>query len=128
MTTFEKLLQEEEHSARILLLSPTIQDRVLGKHTLERILRLKEAYEKQFPNGFEDWAETHHEVVAEILVEGTSSERIESIIQEKGSGGLYELGIELTEAFETQNKGVVWGSEEGLDYYDTIEDFLSSSL
>lgn len=136
MTPFEKLLQEEEHSARMFLSAPNIQDRVLGKHTLERILRLKEAYNQQFPNSFEDWAETHYEIVAEIeiLFETNKDDldfipqRLLDVNEKEGSGGLKRLAVDLTDSFEAQYKDVPWGQEEGLNWTDALTNHLKTHL
>jgi len=136
MTSFEQLLQEEEQSARMFLSAPNIQDRVLGKHTLERILRLKEAYNQQFPNSFEDWAETHYEIVAEMeyLFENNKDDldaipqRLLDVNEKEGSGGLKRFAIDLTDCFEAQNKGVIWGSEKDLNWIDAINKYLKTYL
>lgn len=79
---------------------------------------------KIFPNGFEDWSETHYEMVAHLneteLIEGSMAERKR---YEQGVGGLYLLATALTDEFEEKYKGVVWGEE--LDYHDTLEEFLN---
>lgn len=77
--------------------------------------------EKIFPNGFESWMETHHEVVQHLTTtadkEGSRAERT---MEQGGTGTLYELGQELTDQFETQFCGKVWDGE----FYDTIEAWL----
>lgn len=42
---------------------------------------------------------------------------------EQGSGGMYELAKEWTDEFTEKYKGVAWGEE--IEYYDTIEEFLT---
>lgn len=88
---------------------------------------------KEFPNGFTSWMETHHEVVSEInsliwadTFDQDSDGIIEERFREQGIGGMYELAEELTDAFEKQFEGVVWGEE--LEYFDTIETFLYERL
>lgn len=44
---------------------------------------------------------------------------------EQGSGGMYELAKEWTDEFTEKYKDVVWG-EDDLEYYDTIEEFLTN--
>ena len=43
---------------------------------------------------------------------------------EQGSGGMYELAKEWTDEFTEKYKDVAWGEE--LEYYDTIEEFLTN--
>ncbi len=93
------------------------------------------ATEKHFPNGFESWAETHHEIVSEInrvmdTLGGTP--RLNEIQDSQGSHGMYSLAIELTDQFERDNQGVEWGSEDEasnlLDWHETLEAFLLKYL
>jgi hypothetical protein len=136
MTTFEQLLQEEEKVARLFLCSQDNLDKERGVFYLDHLKRIKEAYNKQFPNGFGDWAETHHEVVAEIeiLLETNKDDldaipqRLVDVNEKEGSGGLRLLAIELTDSFEILNHGIVWGSEEGLDWYDALTQHLKTCL
>lgn len=44
---------------------------------------------------------------------------------EQGNGGMYELAKEWTDEFIEKYKDVAWG-EGDLDYYDTIEEFLTN--
>jgi len=77
-----------------------------------------------FPNGFEDWMETHHEVVSFICdaeeVEGTTAYNRK---ETEGRGGIYELAKEWTNEFELKYKGIAWG--EQIEYFDTLELFLN---
>jgi hypothetical protein len=80
---------------------------------------------KVFVNGFDSWMETHHEVVSEIARilnidagTGLAHERYES----QGTGGMYELGEELTDEFEKLHEGREWDGE----FFDEIEAFLNS--
>lgn len=82
---------------------------------------------KTFPNGFDNWHETHFEVVTEInlqIIENRPCKRIYETLEKIGHGGLYELAKELTDKFEEQNKGVEWDG----DWFDAIQDFLSEEL
>jgi len=88
---------------------------------------------KEFPNGFTQWMETHHDVVAEItsLIDNKYFDDLgETIVhirlREHGIGGMYELCEELTDEFEKQFEGVAWGEE--LEYYDELEHFLTEKL
>jgi hypothetical protein len=48
------------------------------------------------------------------------------LLEEQGTGGMYELSEELTDAFEKEYKGAIWGAD--FDYYETIEHFLDQKL
>lgn len=89
--------------------------------------------QKEFPNGFTNWIETHHDVVAEIsgrLWANNFDQDEDTILgerfREQGSGGMYELAEELTDEFEEAYKGFVWGEE--IAYYETLENFLDEKL
>lgn len=80
---------------------------------------------KRFPNGFESWVETHHEIVkaiTEYLDSGHKCETIWRRYEEQGTGGMYELGIELTDIFENKYKGREWDGE----FFETIAEFMST--
>lgn len=54
---------------------------------------------KSIPDGFRDWAETHHEIVCEIqemINNNTMPPKLYIIRDEKGLNGLYDLAIDLT--------------------------------
>jgi hypothetical protein len=81
----------------------------------------------KFPNGFTSWVETHHEVVEYLtntLRLGYTCPIALARQQEQGTGGLYELGEELTDKFEALNKGREWDGE----FFDELEDFLEQKL
>lgn len=83
--------------------------------------------EKQFPNGFTSWSETHHEVVSAITqnaIQDVSTGVVNERIVSQGQGGLYELGEELTDEFEKLYEGKEWDGE----FYDAIEAFLKLRL
>lgn len=85
--------------------------------------------EKQFPNGFTSWQETHYEVVSAIErswnAMGESDSQVVSERQlAQGHGGLYELAEELTDEFEALNAGREWDGE----FFDEIEVFLDRKL
>ena len=85
----------------------------------------------KFPNGFESWMETHHEVVTAIT-EAMTAEELEPEFQnvatrrreEQGIGGVYELAEELTDKFEQLNKGREWDGE----FFDEVTEFLRTEL
>jgi hypothetical protein len=82
-----------------------------------------------FPNGSIEWAETHHVIVTELnlLLNQTSNyfpPVLQKVLDEEGTGGVMQLGIDLTNKFEEQYKGVEWDG----DWLDTIEKFLKTNL
>jgi len=84
---------------------------------------------KQFPNGFASWMETHYEVTSaitkQLLKDGSEqSAVVRERYRTQGTGGMYELAEELTDAFEWANQGRVWDG----DYFDTIDAFTALSL
>jgi len=86
---------------------------------------------KHFPNGFDAWMETHYEVVQAITLKLADEDMEEDSalyerLEEEGTGGMYTLSEELTDAFEEEYEGAEWG--EKLDYYDTLENFLNTKL
>ncbi len=80
---------------------------------------------KEFPNGFENWIETHHVVVQEIHSREGKGGQVDLIAETEGTGGLWALGEQLTDEFEELNEGVVWG-EEGREFFFELWEFLSS--
>lgn len=82
--------------------------------------------EKEFPNGFTSWTETHHEVVRAIALadNGCTSVVVSSVAGMKGTGGLYELAEELTDKFEELHKDTEWDGE----FFDVVEEFLIKEL
>jgi hypothetical protein len=78
-------------------------------------------------HGFRDWAETHHEIVCTIhaLIDNdTIPSRLQNILDTEGTGGLYDLGIDLTNDFENTYVGRVWDG----DWIDTIIEFVNAKL
>jgi len=76
---------------------------------------------------FQSWHETHFEVTQVITLETSKDEPkgiVETIQQEQGHCGLYELAKELTDKFETLNKDREWDGE----FYDEIETFMNKEL
>ena len=73
------------------------------------------------------WIETHFEVVSGIqssLLLDNNNKAIQ-IQEEQGTGGLYELSEELTDAFEKEHENDNW---EENDFFQTIEEFLEKHL
>ena len=84
-----------------------------------------ETTEKQFPNGFDSWQETHYEVVSEItrIIHANEGFGLASeTVYTQGTGGLYELAKRLTDEFETLNTGREWDGE----FFEEIWDFLKN--
>jgi archaellum biogenesis ATPase FlaH len=82
---------------------------------------------QSLPNGFRDWAETHHEIVCTIhaLIDNdTMPSRLEKILDTEGLGGLYDLGIDLTNEFANTYENRVWDG----DWVDTIIEFTNLKL
>lgn len=77
---------------------------------------------KEFVNGFTNWVETHHEIVDYLTrtVE-TPGSMSHDAREAQGTGGLWELGEDLTNEFETKYADRDWDGE----FYDTIEEFLN---
>ena len=76
---------------------------------------------KEFPNGFDSWYETHHEVVSFLTLEYA---RVAEIYEMEGTERMYELARELTDEFETLNKGREWDGE----FFEEIESFLKQKI
>lgn len=96
---------------------------VLSAYLQDKVL------EEKFPNGFTDWTETHHFVSQEITIAENLEEvpdRVASIRSEFGVAGLWELSRNLTNKFEKENAGVVWGEDK--DYHETFEAFIEKEI
>ena len=82
---------------------------------------------KDFPNGFESWHETHFEVVSFIALQyerDSVTSKVAEMHDRLGSGGLYELAESLTNEFELLSKGREWDGE----FYEELESFLMQKL
>jgi hypothetical protein len=78
-------------------------------------------------NGFRDWAETHHEMVCTIhalITNDTMPIRLLDIIDDEGVGGLYALGIDLTNEFCNTYENKEWNG----NWIDTIIEFVNAKL
>lgn len=78
-------------------------------------------------NGFREWAETHHEIVATIhaiIDNGIKLPRLERLLKMEGFGGLYDLCIELTNEFCKMYENEEWDG----DWVDTIHFFVDNRL
>ncbi len=86
---------------------------------------------KHFPNGFYSWAGTYYEIVVAITLMIYDEDIDEDGIlykqyDEQGQYGLYELAIEITDKFELEYEGAIWGAD--FDYDETLENFLNLKL
>ena len=82
---------------------------------------------KEFPNGFDSWYETHHEVVSFLTLEyerDSVTSKVAEFLERNGTGGMYELARELTDEFETLNKDREWDGE----FFEEIESFLMKKI
>lgn len=81
--------------------------------------------QKEFPNGFESWQETHFEIVTLIAFANMMNDtHIQKILETQGQGGLYEIAENLTNKFEKINEGRDWDGE----YFDEIEEFFNNEI
>jgi hypothetical protein len=91
------------------------------------ILNQLASKKSSLPNGFRDWAETHHEIVCTIhamIDNETMPPKLESILDKEGLGGMYDLGIDLTNEFCNTYENRVWDG----DWIDTIIEFTNLKL
>ncbi len=93
--------------------------------------RLAKAYESGWDSlttlydEFEFYLETYYEIVAGIEQSlHLSGSKPNIILEEKGTGGLWELAKELTDEFQELHKDTVWNGE----FFDEIEKFLKKKL
>ncbi len=75
----------------------------------------------KFPNGFDNWHETHYFICVHVdqteELEGTIAYRRR---EQHGTGGLWELAEELTDEFEKLHEGRAWDGE----WMDELEQWL----
>lgn len=91
------------------------------------ILNQLASKKSSLPKGFRDWAETHHEIVCTIhamIDNETMPPKLEGILDKEGFGGLYDLGIDLTNEFCNTYENRVWDG----DWIDTIIEFTNLKL
>lgn len=94
----------------------------------DSILSPQQFKDAPFPNGFDFWMETHHEIVSAIARNPEDAHnKINDIEATQGTGGLYEFGKELTDKFEELHRDTNWGEEEKM-YLETLEEFLEQEL
>lgn len=84
---------------------------------------------RKFPNGYNKWMETHHEVVALIHQELSKPEeewsaQFSLISDMEGRFGFYDLARDWTKEFELKNLGREWEGE----FYDEIDAFVEKKI
>jgi hypothetical protein len=82
---------------------------------------------KDFPNGFDAWQETHFEVVS-FINDHEHALVIKKKVTEEGHGGLWNLAEDLTDEFELKYRGHRWGEKTNESWYDTLDKFLEDKL
>lgn len=82
--------------------------------------------QKQFPNGFQSWSETHFEVVKEISHQSETCRHkgLDKVFEGGGRCALQSLALELTDKFENLHEGREWDGE----FWDVIDVFLIYEL
>lgn len=85
-----------------------------------------EKFINPFPNGFENWQETHFEVVNFITTKtiGTQDNILTKLQSEEGCTSLYDVAKEWTNEFEKLNTGREWDGE----FFEEIESFCQNKL
>ena len=86
---------------------------------------------KQFPRGFNSWMETHYDIVYAMTIMINDEDIDDCCIlykryEEEGQDGLYMLSQEITDEFEKEYKGAIWGAD--FNYYETLENYLNTRL
>lgn len=78
-----------------------------------------------FPNGFDNWQETHFCVVENILhALSLGNNFAENEYNERGQGGMWMMARTLTDYFELKFKGENWG--DGKEYFEELEKMFES--
>lgn len=77
-----------------------------------------------FPNGFDSWQKTHFEVVEALcylrdLEEEKQTRAFTEMINRSATEDLYQLAIDLTDRFESENV-----DRKGSNLFDLIEAFV----
>jgi hypothetical protein len=100
--------------------------RIRLDHEGKEIIYSRECSEPADTHG-SSWTETHFEVVSAItksLESGPASKKILEVVEQQGTGGLYELAETLTNEFESLHADRQWDGE----FYDEIAVFLKEKL
>lgn len=77
----------------------------------------------KFPNGFDDWHETHYQIVSIIVQE--EKREASQVLNNASTGELWELAKDWTDQFEKEYQGRDWADG---DYFDTIEEFINEKI
>jgi hypothetical protein len=92
---------------------------VLNKQFRGGIAQAQAQFEAQFPTGLEDYLENHY-VIANIIEQEPNP--INRYINKNGSGELWSIAKDITDAFTKEYKDKTW---EG-DYYYTLDEFVTT--
>jgi hypothetical protein len=81
----------------------------------------------RFPNGFDDWASTHHEIVKELTLKLEHGEALPKLEQmnSNGCGNMWEYSMRLAFKFEELHEGRPW--EQG-EFDNEMTKFLNIQL
>lgn len=79
-----------------------------------------------FPNGFNSWIETYHEIVSFITArvmgqDPNPASEINQVLYTEGTKGLYSLARTYADKFEAEHTGWDWDS---FDFFDTIQEWI----
>jgi len=81
------------------------------------------------PSVLKEWIEAHHVIVEEITLAAENRRRRDNkaaqIQDEKGTGGLWELGEELTNEFILLHKNTNWDEDS---WHEAIGSFIQEKL
>lgn len=82
---------------------------------------------KNFPNGFDSWIETYHEItkaITLVLVKDVPTGLVASKYETQGYTGMYELAEQLTDKFEKEFYGWNWDG----DFFETIDKWIEKEF
>lgn len=130
---FIKIFQKTKSNINSLLIMASDVNSLPQPELKEVNDTITPSIEEEMPNGFDSWQEAHYDISAAItealMSEYSNDEHSNEAIKtrgERGSGGIYDFARSLTNKFETDNKGIVWGEEK--EYYDTMEEFIKEEI
>lgn len=80
-------------------------------------------------DAFRSWAETHHEIVTIVTYQldeiyGQRPRLLDEILSTEGTGGIYDLCIDLTTEFEKIHEDRVWDG----DWLDAVIEFVQEKI
>ena len=88
----------------------------------------------EFPNGFECWIETYHEIATAIAKqlawedEKQTPSIITEIHSEGGTGAIWDLARQWTNEFEKLHKGQQWEQYDDSSFFEEIELFIDHKI